>query len=444
MAALGKPRTGLLRGKPSCEHSETELDMQLTLHNETLIRSNVYHIPFQEVAKDQPNAMSPPLSNDESTAELLSCTDFKNDIEDACKLNFTEIFSFNFDDMSETISDRRAFLLFHPEHHMEELELITRWLLMHHVDVYNFWYDDAWEQFQEQIAQGGTGAIMAHPDFECWSDVPGLGEILKAKVRLWSVGFQKESAFDPQISTFAPTMQYECIEIFPHGGIIYITDDVFRKKPAEALKIFELFLAKIEKCRQVAGPIDPFKRVDDGCLLWRIGVRPELMQALYERVERHEADIEEGNPQFVSLLKLYELFEETKYIERDIVGPLTLQPDDYFPIISERHSTMEDYYYPALATSQSLANTKMIEYFSGMLIDQRQYYRQFFVIHTEPDGNDAKEWKEKVQNIDEVMSAEQFIDEFEKEPRGNRFDFYEWAFPPKPRADSVADAMVTT
>ena len=100
---------------------------------------------------------------------------------------------------------------------------------------------------------------------------------------------------------------------------------------------------------------------------------------------------------------------------------------------------MEDCYYPALSTSQSLANTRMIEYFSGMVVDQRRDYRQFFVVHTEPYGKDAKEWKERVQNIDDVLSPKRFIEEFEKEAKGNRFEFYDWAFPVKKRVDSPSD-----
>jgi chromo domain-containing protein 1 len=139
-------------------------------------------------------------------------------------------------------------------------------------------------------------------------------------------------------------------------------------------------------------------------------------------------------------LKLYELFSATKFIEQDDSDsePYCPRPDDYFPVISERYCVMEDYYYHALATSQSLANTKMIEYFGGMLIDRRQYYRQYFVVHTEPDGSDARDWKDRVQNIDEVMSPEKFIKEFEKEGKGNRFEFYEWDFPMK-RSDSAAN-----
>jgi chromo domain-containing protein 1 len=390
-----------------------------------------------EIADDYAIAVSSFLHS-EATPSRTSCIDMKKKIEDACKLSFKEIFTYNQDQESDAVVDRRAFVLFHPEHHMEELELITRWLLMHHVEVFNFWSDTGWEYFKEWIVKGGSGVIIAHPEFEHWADIPDFGEILRGKVRLWSIGLQEGYEYDRQMSTSPPIIRYDRIEIFPHGGIIYITDDVFMKKPEEALKIFELFIAKIESCRHVAGPIDPGKRVDDGCLLWRLAVRPELMQALYDKFEAHEAEIEAGDPFYVSLLQLYELLSKTKYIEQEEPRIPIHRPDDYFPIISERYTSMEEFYYPALTTSQSLANTRMIEYFGGMLIDLRQYYRQYFVVHTEPNGSDAKDWKERIQNIDEVMSPEKIVKEFEAEAKGNRFEFYEWAFPMKPRVDSAA------
>jgi chromo domain-containing protein 1 len=269
------------------------------MHGVSVLQPTIDDKDYSLSVSNQPSSLSPPSPHDESTQPHITCQDLKRGIEDACKLNFTEMFAYNYEGHSEPVLDRRAFLLFHPEDHMEELEIITRWLLMHHVDVYSFWNDGAWARFREQIDKGGTGVLIAHPEFDYWADIPYFGEVLRKEVRLWSVGVQEGIEFDPQFSTSAPTMRYDRIEIFPHGGIIYITDDVFKQKPVEALRIFELFFAKIEKCRQVAGPIDPWKRVDDACLLWRLAVRPELMQALYEKLDQHEAEIEAQNPLYV-------------------------------------------------------------------------------------------------------------------------------------------------
>lgn len=115
-------------------------------------------------------------------------------------------------------------------------------------------------------------------------------------MKLWSVGHQEAYEYDPEVSTIPPVHRHDRIEIFPHGGFIYITDDVFEHQPQEALKIVNLFFSKVEKCRQVDGPIDPWKRIDDGCLLWRLGVRPELMQSIYDRYVKQEGEMTAGDP----------------------------------------------------------------------------------------------------------------------------------------------------
>jgi len=41
-----------------------------------------------------------------------------------------------------------------------EFEIITRWLLMHHVQVSSASYAGGWADFQQQILKGGTGIII--------------------------------------------------------------------------------------------------------------------------------------------------------------------------------------------------------------------------------------------------------------------------------------------
>jgi chromo domain-containing protein 1 len=135
-----------------------------------------------------------------------------------------------------------------------------------------------------------------HPDFGNYSELPDFGQVLKRKVRVWSVGLQYGNEYDPDISTTDPPVRYDRIEVFPRGGIIYITDDVFEKRPAEALKIFELFIAKVEQCRQVAGPTDPSKLVDDGYIPWRIATRPGLMESIWTQCLAHEKEIDAQDP----------------------------------------------------------------------------------------------------------------------------------------------------
>ncbi|KAF2129023.1 hypothetical protein P153DRAFT_431837 [Dothidotthia symphoricarpi CBS 119687] len=359
----------------------------------------------------------------------IPCLQMKQKIEQICKLDFTDMFTGNRDEGA--IVDRRAFLLYHPQDHVEELDLITRWLLMHHVEVGNAWYDGSWDHFKQQITGGGSGIIIAHPDFEYFSELPDLGQVLKSDVRMWSIGLQTVLEYCPAAFDSSPELRYDRIEIFPLGGFIYITDEVFEKQPQLALKIVELFFTKIRKLRQVAGPISPWHEVNDAAILWRLCVRPELMQHLLQICEKHEAELEAGNPDHTSRAKLYQLLCETNWIEQDDpIAPLSMVHDKY-PILSERYNIAKEQpidYFNTLSRSQNEANLRMIQYYVGLLIDMRRDYRQFYVVHTEPAAPHVQEWK-KIHNIAEVMTPEQLIEELDKPSKKSKIDFYEWAMP---------------
>jgi chromo domain-containing protein 1 len=88
----------------------------------------------------------------------INCTEMKNVIESACELDFEKLFRQN--DKNDGHLDRRAFLMFHPKDHMEEFDLITRWLMMHHVEVCSLWLDGSWDYFLQSVMGGGTGVVL--------------------------------------------------------------------------------------------------------------------------------------------------------------------------------------------------------------------------------------------------------------------------------------------
>lgn len=138
-----------------------------------------------------------------------------------------------------------------------------------------------------------------HPDFDQYIDLPGFGEVLKNRVRVWSVGMQPAWNYEFGISPSPPLLQYDSIELFPHGGFIYITDEVFEQRPQLALGIVKLFFAKIEQLRSLDGPVSLWQEVHDACLLWRLCVRPELMEYLYQKCENNAAKLAAGDPDYL-------------------------------------------------------------------------------------------------------------------------------------------------
>lgn len=113
-------------------------------------------------------------------------------------------------------------------------------------------------------------------------------------MRLWSVGVQEGIEYDSALTDAPPELRQDRIEIFPLGGFIYITDEVFTKQPQIALRIVQSFFAKIEKLQRITNSISPWCEVDD--LLWRLCVRPELMEHLFQHCQDHAQELDEGNP----------------------------------------------------------------------------------------------------------------------------------------------------
>lgn len=92
-------------------------------------------------------------------------------IEQFYNLNITEMFHSGVPGDDKPL-ERRAMLLYLSEEHSEEGELITRWLLMHGVQVSNLWYDGAWAQFQLDVSKGKSGIIIVRS--LSWLAIPTL------------------------------------------------------------------------------------------------------------------------------------------------------------------------------------------------------------------------------------------------------------------------------
>jgi chromo domain-containing protein 1 len=123
--------------------------------------------------------------------------------------------------------------------------------------------------------------------------------VLKHRTPVWSVGLQPPPEYEFGVSPNPPELRYDRVSLFPHGGFIYITDDVFEQKPQLALSIVKLFFAKIEQLRSLDGPASPWLEVFDACLLWRLCVRPELMESLYQKCAENSVELAAQNPDYL-------------------------------------------------------------------------------------------------------------------------------------------------
>jgi chromo domain-containing protein 1 len=117
------------------------------------VDDSVKHAPEQSV--QQPGPPPPPAVV--FPPAKATCAQLEAKITESCMIDFKEMFGKNGDG---TVLDRRAFLVYHGEQHAEYLNVITRWLLMHHVEVFSACSEGAWDRFQQQIRGGGSGVII--------------------------------------------------------------------------------------------------------------------------------------------------------------------------------------------------------------------------------------------------------------------------------------------
>ncbi|KAJ5056159.1 hypothetical protein J3E72DRAFT_226426 [Bipolaris maydis] len=381
-----------------------------------------------DVTRPQSPEVIEPAESVEFGAPEATCEKMQKRIESVCDLNFEELFGSNNCERGIKLMDRRAFLVYHSEEHAEELELITRWLLMHHVEVSGVHFPGGWTKFQQEIKNEGSGVIIVHAGFEYFTELPGLGDMLCHEVRVWSLGMQEGIEYDPALSLDPPVYRYGAVEIFPVGGLIYITDEVFDREPQVALKIMELFFAKIEKLKQYKGLPSGGRQVETANLLWRLCVRPELMKYLFDYCEKYADRVDSGDVEMQSRARLYTLLAESQYIEQDHPSePLSRVPDK-FPVLSERRIIADSEpvtYFKTVKRDPAAANLNMMRYFAGLHVDLRRDYRHFFLVHTDAQAGVVQQWRDEIQTIGRVMSPRQCVQELEKESRVSMIDFYE-------------------
>ena len=108
------------------------------------------HVQSPVAMQDVPQNKSP---------AVLRSSELRSKIESLWNLNFVEMFnSGRPGDMG--ILKRQAMLLYSPQDHPQEIELITRWLLMYDVEVSNLWHDGAWSKFRENVVKDKSGVII--------------------------------------------------------------------------------------------------------------------------------------------------------------------------------------------------------------------------------------------------------------------------------------------
>jgi hypothetical protein len=60
--------------------------------------------------------------------------------------------------------------------------------------------------------------------------------MLRLKFNVWQLGYDRDRA------TKYPHETYSCINLFPRGGVIFVSDDLFENHPYKALAVLDDFV----------------------------------------------------------------------------------------------------------------------------------------------------------------------------------------------------------
>ncbi len=171
--------TGIIADVPNYAHQKSvrvadvpkvldlpdDMDIDHTVQQD--VTDEVIRIPsptsseqLQQPSLQLPPPPPPPPPPIELPPIKITCKQLKAAVDSVWKLNFEDMFASNDGGENVNLVERRAFVIFHPEDHFREMDIITRWLLVHHVQVGSANYPGAWADFTQQIQQGGSGIVI--------------------------------------------------------------------------------------------------------------------------------------------------------------------------------------------------------------------------------------------------------------------------------------------
>jgi hypothetical protein len=131
--------------------------LQALVSDPSPIRGAQKQVPTSAALQPAAGPVLPHVPQSPSWPSSLNMT---RDIELALKITFTDLFEWGDDGTKRIMLDRKAFLLYHPTDHTEQLDLITRWLLMHHVEVCSAWLPGGWHYYKQLVARGWSGIVI--------------------------------------------------------------------------------------------------------------------------------------------------------------------------------------------------------------------------------------------------------------------------------------------
>ncbi|EEH37676.2 hypothetical protein PAAG_08094 [Paracoccidioides lutzii Pb01] len=340
--------------------------------------------PTKEMGKrDIPIPPSIPLS------VIKGPTDIKSTFRERFGITYDELSIVNTSHKKRTA---RSFYLHFPDEVEDEFQLVLYFLKQHDMVVFSNRIEGDWEKF---VKTATTGTVLFHEKFIHYDSMPEFSKLLRNPINVFNI-----SLTEP-IRNLHGASHLE--RLFPHGGIILITEDFILKHPKISLDILRWFGHFIEK--KFPGT-------------WKMFLRPKVQVWLLDLCKSWPDDILwQIYYKINSLIPKYPEGHYNTYRREgspDSLDGLTDDEGQHHPFISTREipdygSRREDDHpdIPRGLVQAERDTDHLVEYFAGHALIHAEKFRRFIVLTTHKPQPRWRAWTHL-----EIMDYQEFSKSF--------------------------------
>ncbi|EEH43475.2 uncharacterized protein PADG_08400 [Paracoccidioides brasiliensis Pb18] len=310
---------------------------------------------------------------------------------------FRERFGITYDELSIVNTSHkkrtaRSFYLHFPDEVEDEFQLLLHFLKQHDMVVFSNRIEGDWEKF---VKTATTGTVLFHKKFIHYDSMSEFSKLLRNPINVFNISLT-EPIRNPHGSSHLE-------RLFPHGGIILITEDFILKHPKIFLDILRWFGHFIEK--KFPGT-------------WKMFLRPKVQVWLLDLCKSWPDDrIWQIYYRINSLIPKYPEGHYNTYRREgspDSLDGLTDDEGQHHPFISTREipdygSRREDD-HPGIPRGLAQAERDtdhLVEYFAGHALIHAEKFRRFIVLTTHKPQPRWRAWTHL-----EIMEYQEFSKSF--------------------------------
>ncbi|PWY94934.1 hypothetical protein BO94DRAFT_562657 [Aspergillus sclerotioniger CBS 115572] len=301
---------------------------------------------------------SAPAAGEQQLISALATADLNAVFKNSFGASYEALVKVN---SAEKVQMAEAFyLMFGSETLQQEFLTLQAWLNLHNPVIYSSHQEGDWEKFARTV---GVGVVLFHESFVDFHTLPFFKNLISKPFNFWSVSLNKQLEYAERPSHFQ--------RIFPHGGVILITEDFMLGEPDGTIIILAWFNDWIKK--KFPGN-------------WKIMFRPAVMDWLLKQPE--PAD-ESKHGIWLTMYRLILQSCTPSAYDTTSGEVLTGATDDYFESNAISPPNIPDYGsrtekdnpdIPKGLTQDQRNTDHLVEFFAGWGLVNRHRYRRFIVL----------------------------------------------------------------